>query len=185
MATDIVCTRNGARIADEIWISGCLGSSSVGLCLLQTGHGDLFPELVKSHLDPVPQIGLGGVLAKTGLVTSMMDSSDGIATDLAHICTESSCGAVVYGGLLPISAMVKEAAVLTGQNPLQQALLGGEDYGLVFTVKAGQGKGLARRIKADIGLDISLIGVIDSGQGVRLSAGDTMTDISFQGYEHK
>lgn len=181
--TSDICTRAGAKVGDEIWVSGYLGESSVGLSLLQSGRDDSFPELVKRHLDPIPQVALGEVLAKTNLVTAMMDSSDGVATDLAHICRESGCGAVVHGASLPISAMMKEATAVTGQDPLHQALCGGEDYGLLFTVRAGQGHRV-KRLMSEEGHVVCCIGEMDAEQGVRLSHGSTMTDISFQGYEH-
>ncbi|MDA3971308.1 MAG: thiamine-phosphate kinase [Desulfobulbaceae bacterium] len=183
--TPAICTRSGAGVGDEIWVSGSLGNSAIGLGLLQTGQDSGFPELVTAHLDPRPQVALGQMLAGSGRVTSMMDISDGVATDLAHICRQSSCGAVVHGSRVPISAMMMEGAALLGLNPLHQSLVGGEDYQLLFTVPAGQGTLLAQQVKAELGLVLSRIGVIDCGQGVRLQDGEQISEISFQGYEHK
>ncbi len=183
--TSMICTRKGAIPGDEIWVSGTLGASSVGLGLLQTQKGDGFPELITAHFDPAPQVALGQFLAESAVVTSMMDISDGVATDLAHICNQSKCGAVVHGDSVPISAMMKEGADLLGQKPLAQALSGGEDYQLLFTMPAGSGQKLAEEIQNRLATTISRIGVIDDGVGVRLQDGETVSEISFQGYEHR
>lgn len=182
--TSVLCTRAGAGVGDEVWVSGNLGTSSIGLGLLQAGLGEGFPELVTAHLDPCPRVALGQMLAGSGLVTSMMDISDGVATDLAHICRQSRCGAVVHGQQIPIAAVMREGALLLGLDPLHQALTGGEDYELLFTVRAGQGRTLAEQVQQELGLVISPIGIIDAGQGVRLQDGVEISDISFQGYEH-
>ena len=178
-----ICPRDGAKPGDEVWVSGHLGGSSVGLRLLQMGHGDTFSELVQQHLDPTPQVAVGQFLAQTTMVTSMIDISDGIATDLAHICQRSRCGAVIHADDLPISTLLREAVVVTGQDLLKQALSGGEEYELLFTVQTGQGQ-IVKKIMAEQGVMVSCIGEIDDGQGVRMLNGSTMTDISFQGYEH-
>jgi thiamine-monophosphate kinase len=180
-----LCTRAGACVGDEIWVSGVLGNSSIGLGLLQAGRGTGFSELVTAHLDPMPRIALGQMLAGAGVVTSMMDISDGVAPDLAHICRQSNCGAVVHGSQVPISAMMTEGAVLLGYDPLKQALAGGEDYELLFTAPAGQGIRLAESVKQELNLVISRIGAIDTGLGVRLQTEGQISEISFQGYEHK
>lgn len=183
--TALLCSRKGAEPGDEVWVSGFPGESSIGLGLLQAGQADLYPDLVAAHLDPVPQVKLGQFLAASGSVTSMMDISDGIATDLAHICRQSQCGALVYGDCLPVSAMMKEAAAFLGQDSRQQALAGGEDYKLLFTIPAGCGQELARQVQDEFGIMITAIGVIDNGTGVRLQNGTQISEISFQGYEHK
>ena len=183
--TRLLCSRSGAAPGDEVWVSGFLGESSVGFGLLQVQQGDLFPELVAAHLDPVPQVKLGQFLAESGHVTSMLDISDGVATDLAHICCQSHCGAMVYGDCLPVSAMMKEAAVFLNRKPRQQALVGGEDYELLFTVSAGHGQELASQVQDESGIKLSSIGVIDDDTGVRLQDGKLISEISFQGYEHQ
>jgi thiamine-monophosphate kinase len=184
MKTTALCTRSGGQASDEVWVSGDLGASSVGLQLLQNSQADLYPELVRAHLDPIPQVALGRLLAASGLVTSMMDISDGVATDLAHLCQQNQCGALIDGSLVPISAIMREGAAFLGVQPLDQALCGGEDYQLLFTLPAGRGEGLARQVRDALGLVITAIGVLDDGRGVRLMDGKTVRDISFQGYEH-
>lgn len=184
MDTTAMCTRSGGKASDEVWVSGDLGASSVGLKLLQSSKADLYPELVRAHLDPTPQVALGRLLAASGLVTSMMDISDGVATDLTHICQQSQCGALIDGGLVPISAIMREGAAALGLRALDQALCGGEDYQLLFTLPAGCGEELSRQVRDELGIKITMIGVLDDGSGVRLTDGKTMRDISFQGYEH-
>ena len=87
-----------------VWVSGCLGDAAAGLMICSgSGEHDLsWPTLVKAHLDPEPEVALGQVLAESGLVTSMIDMSDGLATDLAHICEESLCGALIEADAIPV-----------------------------------------------------------------------------------
>lgn len=184
MATRSICFRGGAGAGDEVWVSGFLGESSVGLLLLQSGRGEGFKELYTAHLDPTPCIALGQLLADSGLVTSMMDISDGIGTDLSHICGQSSCGAVIHGDTIPSSAMMKEACFELEVSPLQMACCGGEDYELLFTIPKGCGEQISGLVHGKLGLCLSQIGSIDDGSGVRLHHGDEVSDISFQGYEH-
>ncbi|MBU4118883.1 MAG: thiamine-phosphate kinase, partial [Proteobacteria bacterium] len=98
-------TRKGARVGDVVLVSGFLGEAAAGLalCRLALGQDIAWQSLVGAHLDPVPQVALGRVLAASGWVHAMQDLSDGLATDLAHICAESGVGAVVAAEKIPLS----------------------------------------------------------------------------------
>jgi len=185
--------RDGARPGDSVYVSGCLGSAAAGLHLFShklTGDGSGkatdFPALRRQHLDPVPQVQLGRVLRESGMVTAMQDISDGIATDLGHICSASSVTAVVEAGDLPAH---DELLAMCGQlqlDPLEFQLRGGEDYELLFTVRAGSGEQLAELVLERTGKEIYRIGRIEEGQGgVMLSRSGSIENIAFQGYEHR
>ena len=90
-------------------------------------------EVVRAHLEPVPRVPEGGVLARSGAVTAMMDVSDGLASEVNHIAEESGVGALVYAADIPISEATLAVARALGRDPLGWALFGGEDYELVFT----------------------------------------------------
>lgn len=109
--------RSGARPGDRLFLTGPLGASSAGLRLLRSGvdHG----ELVEAHRRPVPRVAEGAAAAKAG-ATAMIDVSDGLATDLHHLCRASRVG-----------ARLTEAPVVAGAE-LADALSGGEDYELCF-----------------------------------------------------
>jgi thiamine-monophosphate kinase len=137
--TDEVVYRKGARAGDIVFITGTVGGSALGLEAL-AGHDKLalkraaWKKSVKRHLDPVPRLAAGRMIAKRGLATAMMDISDGVALDLKRLCVESGKSAVVYLSSLPISEELKAYGKKTGRSPLLDfALTGGEDYELLFT----------------------------------------------------
>ncbi|MCL2790946.1 MAG: thiamine-phosphate kinase [Desulfobulbus sp.] len=190
-AIDQVVYRNGARPNDAIWVSGPLGFAAAGLELLRrrldVASPALAPLLAK-HLDPPARVELGRQLGESGLVHAMMDLSDGLATDLAHLCKQSGVGARIAAWDLPISPALIEAARLTGANPEQWAVGGGEDYELLFTAAADAHDhllALGRRC----GLPFAPIGTIVEGAGVvllRRGADETLEEceIAYQGYDH-
>jgi len=126
--------RSGARVGDLLYVTGALGGSANGLMLLEkqaaARPGSNPPRIPRklqaelaSHLHPQPRIQQGLALVRRRLATAALDLSDGLSTDLAHLCEESSVAAEVDAEALPISPGAT----------LAQALNGGEDYELLFT----------------------------------------------------
>src|SRR6202022_3129217 len=173
--------RSGARPGDLICVSGTLGEAELGLRLLQRG-GHKFPagskwsphprknlkSLLQKHLYPEPRLALGEWLAKNGTATAMIDLSDGLSTDLGHLCEASGVGARVWAAKIPKGVVSRDLRKLD-LEPLRLALDGGEDYELLFTVP----KRLARRLpKAVGGVPITIIGEITRGRRVLLLIDD-------------
>ena len=131
-------TRSGARPGDGIFVSGTLGDAAQGFRLLEKGglrgKSRGAGPLLKAFLDPVPRLELGALLARRKLAASMIDLSDGLSVDLAHICEESGVGAEVELGAIPVSPASRRFSM----NPLAAALDGGEDFELLFTVRPGK-----------------------------------------------
>jgi len=179
-------SRKGARPGDLIMVSGQLGEAAAGLALCRQGlEGDpRWQPLLMAHLDPAPQVGLGLVLGQSGLVHALQDISDGLATDLAHICAESGVGAVVEAEAIPVSPLLMEAAGVCGHSPLAWALSGGEDYQLLLTVPADKARDLSELLREKTGRELFSVGRIVAGRGVILDEAGQKRDISFQGYEH-
>ena len=186
-------TRSGAGVGDEIFVSGPLGSAAGGLCLLRLENTcekamamQSYPHLLQQHLDPTPRVRLGRVLAESLLVTAMQDISDGIATDLSHICTASRVKGVVEQHLLPIHPQLGTMCMAEDLVAVDFQIRGGENYELLFTVKKGHGDALQRQVRAATGEDIWRIGRIEEGSGVWLRAAgtDQAVEISYQGYQH-
>ncbi|MEO6119982.1 MAG: thiamine-phosphate kinase [Terriglobales bacterium] len=117
-------TRNRARPGDVIYVTGALGESAALLRRMFAGE-ILDPKAHRAHFFPEPRLAVGKFLREKKLATAMIDLSDGLSTDLAHICEESGAGAVINQLLLPVA---KGAT-------LADALHGGEDYELLFTAK--------------------------------------------------
>jgi thiamine-monophosphate kinase len=166
--------RSAARPGDAVAVTGTLGRSAGGLALLEAGESSgsgigeaLRAELVTAHLRPTARLAEGRWLGAQPTVHAMMDVSDGIATDLAHICRESAVGARVALERLPIAPAAREAARALGQDPVRWAVGGGEDYELLFTCEPGAADALAQGLLRATGTALTVIGWIDRpGSGV-------------------
>lgn len=179
--------RSGARVGDLIWVSGPLGDAAAGLALCKDGREVADPawqQLVKAHLDPAAESVLGPLLAASGHLHAMMDLSDGIATDLAHLCAASGVGAELVAGQLPLSEPLRAAAARFQAVALDWALRGGEDYRLLFTAPAGATPALETLVAEELGREIFCVGRIVEGRGVTFCEESRRRDISYQGYDH-
>lgn len=148
-----VC-RSGARPGNDIYVTGNIGDSSLGLQLLRSGHvfstRGFANYLVSRHRQPTPRILVGQALARSRLATAMIDVSDGLLQDLGHICRASDVGAEIWLDRLPLSPAYRAIA---GAGAAQRALSGGEDYELLFCAPRRDETRLAklsRRVKIPI-----------------------------------
>ncbi len=132
---EIAILRSGARPGDLLCVSGRLGEAELGLRLIQqkAQNQKRWPKLVKKHFYPQPRLALGEWLASHQYASSMIDTSDGLSTDLNHICKSSGVGARVWAEKIPAVHVPPELSALK-LSPLSLALHGGEDYELLFTV---------------------------------------------------
>jgi thiamine-monophosphate kinase len=179
--------RSGAKAGDLIFVSGPLGEAATGLEILRQGlalASDIKVPLVEAHLLPRPQLAAGRLLAQSGLATALIDTSDGVATDLYHVCQASGVGALLKAASVPISPRVQIAAPYLHRDPLSLALTGGEDYLLLFTSPPGTAARLAQAFaKARLPAPLPL-GRIVPGDRVILETSSGEMDISGKGYDH-
>jgi len=184
-----VLYRHGAQVGDSIYVSGFLGLAAAGLALCkgEIGREEEFKQLYAAHLNPHARVELGSLLGRSGLVNAMMDLSDGLATDLAHICDRSGLGAQIYQKKLPQNAALEKAAALLGQDRLDWIIGGGEDYELLFTVSKGATERL-QEVVANFNHVLYPVGTIVRGKGIQLVAdvdGErTETPIAYLGFDH-
>ena len=174
--------RSGARPGDIIYVSGKLGQAELGLQVVRRTAPKALPgklrtnpafrQLLRPHLYPKIRLGLGAWLARTGVASAMMDISDGLSTDLGHICTASGVAARVWTDRVPyVGASTAQAKYLAKLklDPLELALHGGEDYELLFTVPA---RHAARLRRAPGFAKVRAIGEVEKGKGMRLTGAD-------------
>lgn len=179
-------TRAGAGVGDGIFVTGPLGEAAAGLEVLRRGL--TLPEEVRrplrqAHLDPTPQVAAGRLLAGKGLATAMIDLSDGVASDLGHICHQSRVGARLETQAVPMSPGVLAVAAALQQDPLALALAGGEDYQLLFT--ASQPSSVLEQAFSEAGLRPPLrLGATVPGREVALLGPDGERVITGSGYDH-
>jgi thiamine-monophosphate kinase len=136
--------RSGTRPGDQIYVTGELGGAAAVLKRLFAGE-KVRPSRTSRHFYPVPRIEIARRLRERNLASAMIDISDGLSVDLAHICEESGVGALVEAGAIPVGISAT----------LDLALHGGDDYELLFTAR--KGAKLARNIA---GVPITKIGQI-------------------------
>ena len=176
--------RGGANAGDVIAVTGELGGA-VALRLLEGGASggvpdDLAHALRARQLDPQPRLREGRALAAGG-ATAMIDISDGLGADAGHIAAESGLRLVIDLATIPLQASVREVAVATGEDPLEIAAGGGEDYELLCCLRA-ESLDRARTAVADAGGSLTVIGRCVPGEGVALSA-PSGRELQARGYD--
>jgi thiamine-monophosphate kinase len=167
VAAEEALFRNSAKSGDILFVSTPLGASAAGLKCLQAGYrlaDPVFHDAIQANLEPPNHNSLARKLASLKLLSSMMDLSDGVASDLAEICRESGVGARIQLDRIPVAKCVTKLASTMNWNPTELALYGGEDYHLLFTVPAKNRMEFSKRTG---GLKFYEIGVItDQADGI-------------------
>jgi len=171
--------RSGARPGDMIYVTGTLGDSMAGLEIL-TGQGHKpgdWPGLIKKHLEPVARHSSVAEIISLYTPTSMIDVSDGLLSDITHICNRSGCGFRINTASLPVSDELLSFTTSANRHAVDYALESGEEFELMFT--APRGKGM--RLKD--GVEVTQIGVItDSGSLLESETGTR--ECGVRGYNH-
>ena len=192
VAPDSYVKRSGARVNDLVCVSGDLGAAFLGLTILERERKIFAETGVQPDLENQAYI-VGRLLkpearkdvieyfaAQDILPTSMMDISDGLSSELLHICKQSKVGCVLYEDKLPLNEDAKEFAYKLELDPTACALSGGEDYELLFTVAQGD----YEKINANNGL--SIVGYItaqEEGENI-ITRGGNKHKLVAQGWNH-
>ncbi len=140
--------RSGAGRGDLVCLTGNVGASYMGLLLLQRekeawkANPNMQPDLegndyiLERHLKPEPRLDIVALLKENGIKpTSMIDVSDGVASEILHIATRSGLGCALYEEKIPVDPATAIMCENFGMNPITAAMNGGEDYELLFTIK--------------------------------------------------
>lgn len=130
-----VMTRGGARAGDEVWVSGAVGSATAGLRALRADEAAAASSCVTRFLRPEPRMRLGALLARNRAASACMDLSDGLAEGLRQLGEASGVGIAVDAESIPIDAEARSWFESKGQDALTEAMAGGDDYELLFTVR--------------------------------------------------
>jgi thiamine-monophosphate kinase len=169
--------RSGAHPGDRIYVTGELGASAATLAQLRRNHKrKLNPHNFPRHFFPMPRIEVGRMLREKNLATAMIDTSDGLSTDLGHICEESGVGAQIETDAIPHASIGKPPR----EVDIEFALHGGEDYELLFTAPR------SKRIPSKIaGVRITMIGHISRIKHVILfNRNGVGLELKPRGWEH-
>ena len=163
--------RSGARPGDQIYVTGELGGSAAAIARMR--EGKVRAEDYERHFHPTARVEMGRGLRRRGLASAMIDVSDGLSTDLEHICEESGVGAEIEVAAIPRARVGRPAQ----QVGFDLALHGGEDYELLFTS--------ARKIPATVaGVQVTRIGRITRRRGMVRVEDGRRQGLSAHGWEH-
>lgn len=181
-----IVLRSGAKPGDLIYVTGQLGSSGAGLACLKAPSWEVKPKirqfLIEKHLMLSPRLVEGQKIASSQIATSMIDLSDGLASDLHRLAEESKVGAVLWEDEFPTALATGQLAKVMGKSLLEWILYGGEDYELLFAVPPNK----KEKLKQTLGFPHTLIGeIVDRDQGIYLKKrGGNRTKIEDRGYNH-
>ncbi|MFQ5893045.1 MAG: thiamine-phosphate kinase [Nitrospinota bacterium] len=187
---DLVVARSGASPGDILCVTGTLGDAAFGLALLEEGvrAAGAPPDiqwLLHRHVAPLPRVLIGRRIAEAGLASSMIDLSDGLATDLKRLCAASGVGARIDLARLPCSSPLKELAPTRGLDPRIVALRGGEDYELLFTVPPEERAALDQEARKPGPLITPIGTMTDAPEGVVVVEPDgRVRPLSEEGFNH-
>ncbi len=166
-----LCMRKDAKPSDLIFVTGLLGASTAGLHLFRKKI-EGFEKIKKRHTNPRSRLDVSWKIA--GYANAMEDISDGLASELRNISEQSKCGAIIHTDKVPIDKQTHTAAQACGENALDFALYGGEDFELVYTVSK-------ERSKEAYGY---CVGEITKDSGVYLKEDNRLTKLTKFGYDH-
>jgi len=182
-ATGNIPLRSAARPGDKIAVTGTLGGSAAYVEMLEKNlkfEASCTASLRKTFLHPYPRVKEGQLLVKEG-IKAAMDISDGVASDMKHICRASKVGAVIKAGLVPLNSDLK--ACFDSRNALELALGGGEDYELLFTGD----EAAIERVKAKSEIPVTVIGDVVAehpGEVVVVDANGRPITLGRTGWDH-
>jgi thiamine-monophosphate kinase len=193
--------RSGARAGDRLYLSRPLGGAAAGLQLLQAGwsiaaDGSVIPPkalgdqagymlrefaaaAIRRQVDPSPEMLLGARLGGMPEITSCIDVSDGLSTDLRHVCEASHCAAVVDRARIPLFQELAQSSAVLGIDVGQAVLHGGEELALLFTSTLRESD-----LSTRLGRPVYAIGRMREGSGVALSVDGAEIPLHPLGFDH-
>ena len=176
--------RSGAKRGDRIYLSRPVGGAAAGLKLLEQStdsyaEREFVESAIRRQLDPEPELALGVALAAIAEVTSCIDVSDGLSTDLHHLCDASNCGAEVEKERIPIFPDLLAYGPKLGIRVRDAVLHGGEEYALLFTASLPESQ-----LSARLGRPVYAIGRITSERGVLLKENGIAAPLEAGGFDH-
>ena len=188
--------RAGAKPGDYLCVTGHLGASLAGLKILQrekehfikakdkkefTPNLEPYARAIEKHLMPKPRFDVSKILIKQVNIHAMIDISDGLASEVYHLCSASGVGAAVDEHNIPVDAVTQQIASELSESPTDYALYGGEEYELLFTISEEEYEKLDRLTN-----DVSIIGrITEREKGIELVRENSEHEaLKFGGWNH-
>jgi thiamine-monophosphate kinase len=179
--------RSGALPGDFLCVTGELGGAKAGWEVLKAGNESTgeYPSSISRFLEPKPRLEEGVMLARELDPTSMIDISDGLASEIRHLCRESGCGCLVFEGDIPIAEESRLWSLKKGYSPVQFAMESGEEYELLFTVNPDRLERHSKDTHSSDAVRFSVIGEMKPlNEGIRTQRGSEIHPMTFMGWDH-
>lgn len=179
--------RNKAMPCDDIYVTGKFGGAALGLAFLSAHRSDSVSlPFMKRHLDPEPRVNAGLALMKSGMVSAMIDVSDGLLADLSHIADASNVGFEIREKEVPCDHGIEELAKTLNIDPATLILSGGEDYELAFTVRANCVGDFERTVVPKLPVAVAKIGTIVADKTLKsvLDSEGKILTLKHKGFDH-
>ncbi len=177
--------RDGARPGDDVWVTGTLGGSeAVRVMVGQIGHNQLMEKAISDYEKIVPRVKEARFLRDMCCPTSMIDISDGLSTDISHICRSSGVGVVIEESLVPVDDKAIYVHEKYGTDPVELALNGGEDFELCFTTPGGAGEEFAGKFRDRFQLQITKVGQITRSDLIIRDRNGKIRELKAEGFDH-
>jgi thiamine-monophosphate kinase len=176
--------RSGARPGDRVYVSRPIGGSAAGFALMGKDakayvHREFVESAIRRHVDPEPELALGLALARIEEVTACIDVSDGLSSDLHHLCDASNCGAEIEKERIPVFPDLLSFGARFGINVKDAVLHGGEEYALLFTSSLRESD-----LSTRLGRPVYAIGRITKGRDVILKEDGMPQPLEARGWDH-
>ena len=176
--------RSGAKPGDAVFVTGTFGAAALGLACLEAGREDATAApFIARHRDPAARVAWGRFIARSGMATAMIDASDGLLADLAHIAEASNAGFEIDAAAVPRDPGFEALARELGRDPMELLLAGGEDYELVVTVAAARAAEFERAARTHVhgAIPVARIGtMVDEATARRVDG----VDVTATGFDH-
>lgn len=171
--------RSGANIGDDIWVTGHLGQAAAALPNILAQNESVLPKAwLQAYWQPEPPVALAQQLV--GIVHSAMDISDGLAGDASHLAIASDVDLDIDVSTLPLDADL----MALGEQGLQYAVAGGDDYQLLFTADPSVRREI-EQLSSESGVKVTNIGIVREGNGqVRWYDKEQLIDLPWQSFQH-
>jgi thiamine-monophosphate kinase len=176
-SAELLISRNGARPGDVLALTGEIGGAAAGLLLLERPDlgaavsAETAARLKLRQLEPSPRLQAGHALTAAG-ARALIDLSDGLGGDAAHLAASSGCRIRIDVAALSIADGVVEIAAAAGLDPLQLAVSGGEDYELLAALHPNSLAGAAAEVAETEGARLTQVGEVVAGEGVEIRLSD-------------
>ncbi|NQT25617.1 thiamine-phosphate kinase [candidate division KSB1 bacterium] len=180
---DRYITRSGAKPGDFVCVSGDLGGSLTGFEALHSGPpGIVRTPAIDKLLRPFPRLQIAKELFTTLSLHAMIDISDGLGSEIHHICSKSKMGCLIEADKIPIHPEAKALSEQIGQDVIEMAMTSGEEYELLFTLSAGDLENF-QNMKMDVPCHI--IGEMkEASSGIKINRDGQIESIKANGWDH-